>query len=470
MQIADHLRATRELLYGLLAARGRDAMLARRLGLAESAARSLCWVRQLPAARGGRGYTLGFDDACSGAALPMHLRSAIDGTPLPVRAVRGLRHAVAHARWVRASNDSHTFLTGTLGAVLRPDGQPERRFAVTAGHVFGAAASVSSGDRVRFDFANEAAPPIIGRLLDWQPNFARLPLECSFDAGLAEVGPDDLRALVAQPGDWPTGTSSAFVGDRLRLRTRGRVIAGGNVAFLGASLCLNGDTSRSYLLRDALVWRTDSPSEGGDSGAPVWNDSDELVALHAGGQLDGDPLSAIAVPIARVLRWAGSDIVRRGELVQTAAPVRPAPTPAPADRDAGDTLARTMHGEARGEGEPGLAAVAHVVLNRVAARSWWGRDVVSVCRKPFQFSCWNDDDPNRDLLLRLTATSPGFALAQDTAARVLAADAEGSRAAHDPTAGATHYYAWRVMAPPRWALGRTPCARIGGHVFFKGVG
>src|SRR3546814_13540556 len=65
-----------------------------------------------------------------------------------------------------------------------------------------------------------------------------------------------------------------------------------------------------------------------------------------------------------------------------------------------DVLARTVWGEARGESVRGMEAVASVVVNRVRraiARGgyWWGNDVVGVCLRPCQFSCWADGDPNR---------------------------------------------------------------------------
>jgi len=44
-----------------------------------------------------------------------------------------------------------------------------------------------------------------------------------------------------------------------------------------------------------------------------------------------------------------------------------------------------------------------------------------------------------------------------------------ARARGDPTNGATHYYARQLMRPPAWSVGRQPCARIGGHDFFKGI-
>ena len=64
-----------------------------------------------------------------------------------------------------------------------------------------------------------------------------------------------------------------------------------------------------------------------------------------------------------------------------------------------DILARTIWGEARGEGSIGMQAVAATILNRVRIAEekgsyWWGRSIVDICQKPQQFSAWNKDDPN----------------------------------------------------------------------------
>jgi len=63
-----------------------------------------------------------------------------------------------------------------------------------------------------------------------------------------------------------------------------------------------------------------------------------------------------------------------------------------------DVLARTLYGEARGEGLLGLEAIANVIMNRLKISRkktngyWWGNSIVGICRKPYQFSCWNKDD------------------------------------------------------------------------------
>ena len=62
-----------------------------------------------------------------------------------------------------------------------------------------------------------------------------------------------------------------------------------------------------------------------------------------------------------------------------------------------DILARTLFGEARGEGLVGQIAVAWTIRNRVEdgkAKSWWGEGYAGVCLKPYQFSCWNQNDLN----------------------------------------------------------------------------
>lgn len=64
-----------------------------------------------------------------------------------------------------------------------------------------------------------------------------------------------------------------------------------------------------------------------------------------------------------------------------------------------DTLARTIIGEARGQSLLDMLGVACVVRERVRRPGWWGRDWESVCKAPLQFSCWNDQDPNRAVIL-----------------------------------------------------------------------
>ncbi len=137
------------------------------------------------------------------------------------------------------------------------------------------------------------------------------------------------------------------------------------------------------------------------------------------------------------------------------------------------TLARTLYGEARGEPQTGKVAVAWVIRNRVERPAFVGSllgqpgAVSHVCLAPWQFSCWNNNDPNRPLLLNLQSNQcPGeFAIAGSVL--------EGS--APDPTNGADHYHTinqpvWAQSWPPEWAPHMVEVARFGGHVFYDSRG
>ena len=130
------------------------------------------------------------------------------------------------------------------------------------------------------------------------------------------------------------------------------------------------------------------------------------------------------------------------------------------------TLARTLWGEARGEGYFGQQAVANVVMNRVALAEEHPHfgigTIASACRAPWQFSCWNQNDPNLPKLLAVDMTDPIFAQCMKIA--TLAAQHQ----LPDVTGGATFYYA-KDTEEPDWAVGHEPCAIIGKHIFYKDI-
>ncbi len=129
-----------------------------------------------------------------------------------------------------------------------------------------------------------------------------------------------------------------------------------------------------------------------------------------------------------------------------------------------DVLARTIWGEARGEGEPGMVAVACTIRNRVSDSRWPG-NYPDVCLQPKQFSVWNEGDPNRARVVKVTTNDPMFAKALSIAAEVMF-----YRMADDPTYGANHYVTnelFRGRRRPSWAKPEEISAHIGHHVFFK---
>jgi N-acetylmuramoyl-L-alanine amidase len=127
--------------------------------------------------------------------------------------------------------------------------------------------------------------------------------------------------------------------------------------------------------------------------------------------------------------------------------------------DAVDTMARTIWGEARNQGTLGMVAVANVIMNRVALDSWFGYDVISVCKKPYQFSCWLKNDPNYEKLRMVNDSDESFRKA------LMIADFAAERLLKDITNGADHYHTVSIM--PRWAKGKKPVAKIGSHIFYK---
>ena len=129
-----------------------------------------------------------------------------------------------------------------------------------------------------------------------------------------------------------------------------------------------------------------------------------------------------------------------------------------------DVLARTLWGEARGEGSVGMRAVASVVLNRVKfaqkkGKYWWGNNIIQVCQKPYQFSCWNRSDPNFKQLQKIDERSPYFASAVAIAKFAIRGELE------DQTGSATHYHALGI--DPYWARREKPSAVIGRHIFYR---
>ena len=132
-----------------------------------------------------------------------------------------------------------------------------------------------------------------------------------------------------------------------------------------------------------------------------------------------------------------------------------APPPDPAD-----IMARTLWGEARGDGLAGIQAVASVIMNRARNARWWGGSVVEVCRKPWQFSCWLPTDVNYLKLLAVTPSDAGFSLCLSVAQQAI------SGMLPDPTHGADSYYDTSIR-PPSWAVGKEPVYSVGDLRFYR---
>jgi spore germination cell wall hydrolase CwlJ-like protein len=117
--------------------------------------------------------------------------------------------------------------------------------------------------------------------------------------------------------------------------------------------------------------------------------------------------------------------------------IRPDPSLGPRDQDPIVLLALTVLGEARNQSYQGKVAVAQVVKNRMEAKAMSVADTVLA---PWQFSCWNPEDPNKLYLTEVIIKQAGNVLEGLWEECVQAAEsALGTPREVDPTGGATHY-------------------------------
>lgn len=131
-----------------------------------------------------------------------------------------------------------------------------------------------------------------------------------------------------------------------------------------------------------------------------------------------------------------------------------------------DILARTLWGEARGEGYLGMLAVAHVVANRVFDHRW-PNSFAEVCKQPQQFSCWNPEGEASQVKRMEQLT---FEHLRNTGVFAVAAEvALLTGRSVDPTFGANHYLTnqlmWNKEKAPTWADPRRITVVIKNHTF-----
>lgn len=158
-------------------------------------------------------------------------------------------------------------------------------------------------------------------------------------------------------------------------------------------------------------------------------------------------------------------------------PFLPDPDNEVAEQPAEALFAMCLWGEARGSSIEAKAAVAAVILNRAGAKP--GRfypataiglneRVRRVILKPWQFSCFNANDPNVRKLLTPTAHDTMQAWHECMGVAALALDGM----IRDATKGSDHYFspaynAGQLTNQPAWADGRVPSLVLPGFRFYK---
>lgn len=127
-------------------------------------------------------------------------------------------------------------------------------------------------------------------------------------------------------------------------------------------------------------------------------------------------------------------------------------------------MARTIYGEARGEyqklngGIGALVAVGNVIYNRFQKQKF-GKTIKEVCLKPWQFSCWNEGDPNRPVIEKVDLNNHIYDLCIKISKKIVNGEMI------DLVKGADHYHAKSIY--PYWVINQNPVAQIGEHIFYK---
>tara|TARA_Y100001938_G_C7884351_1_gene326595 strand:+ start:143 stop:667 length:525 start_codon:yes stop_codon:yes gene_type:complete len=136
-----------------------------------------------------------------------------------------------------------------------------------------------------------------------------------------------------------------------------------------------------------------------------------------------------------------------------------------------EIVAVTLLGEARGEGEAGLYAVACVIQKRAQERDLLPAEVCQQYRtvkgrKVWQFSTWADKKYVGTMEKLIKADTKEAKYAKYLAKELTKRD---PRKFHQKFTGhANHFYSHKIMRkPPYWAKGFKPTKVIGNHTFYK---
>jgi len=136
-----------------------------------------------------------------------------------------------------------------------------------------------------------------------------------------------------------------------------------------------------------------------------------------------------------------------------------------------EVLALTIWGEARGESIEGQVAVANVIMNRWRANPSKYKSVIDVCLEKRQFSCWNEDDINRNKINSLAEKLNKGAIPTELKQFLYIARGVLGFNFYDNTKGSKHYITRSLYdseSRPLWAKHPlTDPIRIGNHVFFN---
>jgi N-acetylmuramoyl-L-alanine amidase len=366
-----------------------------------------------------------------------------------------MRFGAGSRIWVDGSPDF-----GTAGCLVNVEGVGDRIFLVTAGHVV---ANSNVGDLLRASDSPDkvAVGPCIGRLAEWAPLMAA---GTPVDLALIQVDPAKVSSAAGDGGAYAGTNPTPSVGLGVRCHGAG---SGGMVTstILGVDVDVlipfgNDGASDWHVYPKQIV--CDMFTLPGDSGAAVLDMSQRIVGFVAGvapvpaGITSPTGYVTVVVPVLTAFSggpWARLNLATQIPVGAVAppgldvAPVSPVEVPGNEVGSDIDVMARTMWAEARGDGPPGMTAVAAVIMNRLRSplHTRYGRTVAGVCKRRKQFSCWNPALPDYQAtaadqavyqaLLAVNSSDPDFRTALQIATEAVQGDLE------DPTRGALNYVA-----------------------------
>jgi N-acetylmuramoyl-L-alanine amidase len=144
-----------------------------------------------------------------------------------------------------------------------------------------------------------------------------------------------------------------------------------------------------------------------------------------------------------------------------------------------DIMTKTIWGEARGSTDADRIGVACVIKNRATKALEYFKangkphplfgngTIAGACLQRWQFSCWNENDPNKKKIEAMTL--PGALGDSVYRSCMWAAIVAIDEFMQDITKGSTHYYAASMKQAPAWARDVKPAVVIGGHIYFNNV-
>ncbi len=389
---------------------------------------------------------------------------------------------------------------GTVDCLMHTGSGTNRSYyLLTCAHVLAGRSDTEKGDPIVWkDFEGEDL--VVGELRRWTTRNRNDNALLSADAALVEIKPELAKKILPKINLPTQITGQISIGDKVSIH-------GGNsqksyrLTIVDSDFAVpegfrSGNLGLKYRYFGTMLCApTNGSPINGDSGSAVFDQQGRLVGVYFLGATDsdGNPRAAF-FPIEKIrlalnheatgfepivltranipADWASELAIEPpapAEEISITEPSTPVTTEPTAEIELDDlsndhiVLAKTLWGEARGEGEAGQIAVAAVILNRLRQNKVqrFGGTIAEVCQKPLQFSCWNVDDPNLGKMNNLTTSDRDYAACLNVARRAIAGELV------DPTNSSDHYHHTNITAS--WSNGHTPAKTIGHHNFYNDI-